>query len=213
VGDGGEQVVITSITLVLLRGGGLQLRPRLDFVALRDLWPVAGPQVAGIAVHVGRCRLFLLARGFVVTQSMLAVSHFAFRLLDAALAIVWQTIGRLSMPRLCALQDNRPAAAEAFGQLVPLQALLGLPIAAALALIAPDLVHGLLGPAWADAVSAAWIAGVAAKFTFLYGAYRSLFVAIGKAKRNSYIAMARLVLPMATLVLVQPETPEQVALA
>lgn len=208
-----NQMVATTITFILLlRGGGLQLRPRLDIAALRDLWPVAGPQVAGIAVHVGRYRLFLLALGFVVAQSVLAVSHFAFRLMDAALAIVWQTIGRLSMPRLCALQDNRPAMAEAFGELAQLQALLGLPIAAGLALIAPDLVHGLLGPAWAGAASAAQIAGVAVMFTFLYGDHISLFVAVGKAKRNFYIALGTLVLPMVALVVVQPETPEQVAL-
>ena len=145
-----NQVVATVITFLLLLGGGrLRLRPRLDVAALGDLWPVALPQVAGVAVMVGRYRLFLLALGFVVSQSVLAVSHFAFRLLDAALAVVWQTVGRLAMPRLCALQGDRRALAEAYGELAQLQALLGLPIAAGLALIAPELVHGLLGPDWA----------------------------------------------------------------
>ena len=207
-----NQCVTSVITfLLLLRGGNLRLRPLWDGTALRDLWPVAGPQVAGIAVLVGRYRLFLLALGFVVSQSVLAVSHFAFRLLDAALAIVWQTVGRLAMPRLCALQHDRPTMAVAYGELAQLQALLGLPIAAGLALIAPDLVHGLLGPDWAGAASAARVAGCAVMVTFLYGDYISLFVAIGRAKWNFYVALGTLVLPMVALVLLQPQTPEAVA--
>jgi O-antigen/teichoic acid export membrane protein len=208
-----NQCVATIVTfLLLLRGGNLKLRPRWDWTALRDLWPVAGPQVAGVAVMVGRYRLFLLALGFVVSQSVLAVSHFAFRLLDAALAIVWQTVGRLAMPRLCALQHDRTAMAEAYGELAQLQALLGLPIAAGLALIAPDLVHGLLGPEWAGAASAARVAGCAVLVTFLYGDTVALFVAIGRAKWNFYVALGTLVLPMVALVLIQPETPEAVAM-
>ncbi|MFC7688786.1 oligosaccharide flippase family protein [Paeniroseomonas aquatica] len=208
-----NQCVSTVVTfLLLLRGGRLRLRPQLDRAALAELWPVAGPQVAGVAVLVGRYRLFLLALGFVVSQSVLAVSHFAFRLLDAALAVVWQTVGRLAMPRLCALQHDRPAMAEAYGELAQLQALLGLPIAAGLALIAPDLVHTLLGPEWAGAASAARVAGVAVMFTFLYGDQISLFVAVGKAKWNFYVAFGTLVLPMIALVLLKPETPEDVAL-
>jgi PST family polysaccharide transporter len=50
-----NQAVNTLVTfLVMLRGGRLGLRPRLDLGALRDLWPVAGPQVAGVAVMAGK---------------------------------------------------------------------------------------------------------------------------------------------------------------
>jgi hypothetical protein len=167
-----NQAVNTLVTfLVMLRGGRLGLRPRLDLGALRDLWPVAGPQVAGVAVMAGKYRLFLLALGLAVSPAVLAVSHFAFRLLDAALAVVWQAVGRLSMPRLCALQHDRDAMAEAYGELAQLQALLGLPIAAGIALAAPDLVRALLGPAWAGAGEAARVAA-AAMLGFLHGPVR-----------------------------------------
>ena len=208
-----NQAVNTLVTfLVMLRGGRLGLRPRLDLGALRDLWPVAGPQVAGVAVMAGKYRLFLLALGLAVSPAVLAVSHFAFRLLDAALAVVWQAVGRLSMPRLCALQHDREAMAEAYGELAQLQALLGLPIAAGIALAAPDLVRALLGPAWAGAGEAARVAAAAAMLGFLHGDCTALFVAVGKARRNAQIAVASLLLPLLALALLRPQTPEGVAL-
>ena len=99
---------------------------------------------AGVAVNVGRYRVFLPALGLAVPQASLAVSHFAFRLVDAALGVVWQCAGRLAMPRLCALQGDREAMAEAYGDIAQLQALLGLPVCAGIALVAPDLVAVLL---------------------------------------------------------------------
>jgi O-antigen/teichoic acid export membrane protein len=168
--------------------------------------------VAGVAVMVGRYRVFLLALGLAVTPAVLAVSHFAFRLLDAALAVVWQTIGRLAMPRLCALQHDREALAEAYGELAHLQALLGLPIAAGIALTTPELVQALLGPAWAGAGAAARVAAAAATLGFLHGDCTALFVAVGKARRNAQVAAASLLMPLLALALLRPQTPEGVAL-
>ena len=204
-----SQAVATSVTFLLmvwgLRRGGL--RPRLDRDALRDLWPVAGPQMAGVAVNIGRYRIFLLALGLVVPQALLAMSHFAFRLLDAALGVVWQCAGRLAMPRLCALQHDREAMAEAYGDIARLQALLGLPICAGIALVAPDMVEVLLGPAWAGTAEATQVVGLAAMGVVLHGDQSSLFVATGQARRNFHVALAHLLIPLAALALVRPETP------
>jgi O-antigen/teichoic acid export membrane protein len=209
-----SQAVATSATFLLMLWGvrGAGLRPRLDRGALRDLWPVAGPQVAGVAVTVGRYRIFLLALGLVVPQAVLALSHFAFRLLDGALGVVWQCAGRLAMPRLCALQDDRKAMAETYGDIAQLQALLGLPICAGVALVAPDMVAVLLGPAWAGTGEATRVVGFAAMAMVLHGDQSSLFVAVGKAKRNFHVAVAHLVVPLAALALVRPDTPLEAAL-
>ena len=209
-----SQAAATAVAFVLMAWGArfAGLRPHLDREALRDLWPVAGPQMAGVAVNVGRYRIFLLALGLVMPGALLAMSHFAFRLLDAALGVVWQCAGRLAMPRLCALQHDREAMAEVYGDVARLQALLGLPVCAGIALTAPDMVDVLLGPAWAGTAEATRVVALAAMAVVLNGDYSSLFVAVGKARRNFHVAVASLVIPLAALALIRPETPLEASL-
>jgi O-antigen/teichoic acid export membrane protein len=211
----GNQIVATAVTFLLMLKGAasLGLRPRLDAGALRELWPVAAPQMAGVAVNIGRYRLFLLALGLMMPQAVLAMSHFAFRLLDAALGMVWQVSGRLGMPRMCALQHDREAMAEAYGEIAELQALLGLPICVGAALVAPDMVTVLLGPAWAGTAEATRVVAVAAMAFVVIGDQASLFVALGKARRNFQVAVALLLVPLAALAVVRPDTPFEAAVA
>jgi O-antigen/teichoic acid export membrane protein len=211
----GSQVAATVVTFLLMAGGARSygVRPRLDLGALRELRPVALPQMAGLAINLGRYRIFLLALGLAMPQALLAMSHFAFRLLDAALGMVWQSAGRLAMPRLCALQHDREAMAEAYGDIAQLQALLGLPICAGIALVAPDMVAVLLGPAWAGTAGAAGVVGIAAMALVVIGDQSSLFVAVGKARRNFQMAVALLLVPLAALAVLRPETPMEAALA
>jgi PST family polysaccharide transporter len=210
----GNQIVASLVSFaVVLWFGRLWLRPRIDTAALRDLWPVAVPQVMAVVVLVGRYRLFLVLLGLIATEAVLAVSHFAFRMLDAALVIVWQSTGRIAMPRLCALQGDRDAMAEAFGDLAQLQALLGMPLAAGIALTAPDLVQALLGKAWSGSAQAAQIVGVAALLAFVHGDTISLFVARGKARWNLLINLGALTMPLAALLILHPQTPSGAALA
>lgn len=199
--------------LLLLRFGRLRLRPALDRGALRALWPVAGPQLLGVTLNVGRYRIFLLALGLVLPSAALALSHFAFRLLDAALGVVWQAAGRLALPRLCAQQHDRAALAETYGDIAQLQALLGLPLSAGIALTAPEVVQVLLGPAWAGTAQATQIVGVAAMAMLLHGDQSSLFVALGKARRNAQVAVATLAVPLLALLALRPETPAGASLA
>lgn len=210
----GNQVVATIAAFLLLAiFGRFAARPAIDRASLADLWPVAGPQVVAVFVMVGRYRLFLLALGLVTTEAVLAVSHFAFRMLDAALVMVWQATSRIAMPRLCALQGDDHAQAEAFGDLAQLQALLGMPLAAGIALTAPDLVQALLGPAWYQTAHAAQIVGITAVVTFVHGDTTSLFVARGKARRNVTIAAVATIIPLTALAVFQPATPSGVAMA
>jgi O-antigen/teichoic acid export membrane protein len=202
-----------TVFLLILLFGRVPLRPLLDRAALADLWPVAIPQVAAIGVMVGRYRLFLVALGLMTTEVVLALSHFAFRMLDSVLVMVWQATGRIGVPRLCGLQHDREAMAESFGDLAQLQALLGMPMAAGIALVAPDLVQALLGPAWSGAAQAAQIAGFAAVLSFVHGDTLSLFLARGKPRWNVGVNIAGLVVPLTALLIIQPHTPQGVAMA
>lgn len=203
----------TMVTfLLMLRGGAHRLRPVLDRAALRDLLPVAVPQVAGVIVQVGRYRVFALGLGMMVAASVLALANFAFRMLDAGLAVVQQAVGRVALPRLCAVQHDRDALAETYGDFAELQALLGFPICMGLAFTAPDLVYTLLGPEWLGAAEAARVAGMAAILGFAQGDYGSLFVALGQTRRNLYVAIASLGLPLVAIAVLRPQTPEEAAL-
>jgi O-antigen/teichoic acid export membrane protein len=208
-----NQATATLVTfglflLLARRGAG----PRLDRAALRDLWPVAGPQIAAIFVSVGKYRLFVLALGLVAGHTVVALSHAAFRLLDGTLIVVLQSVARIGVPRLCAERGDRARLAQAFGELAQLQALLGLPVAVGTALVAPAMVHALLGPDWREAGQAAQVVGFAASVGLLAGDAGSLFLALGKAKRNLYLAVVSLVVPLALLLAVRPSTAWGVAL-
>lgn len=200
-----------TVFLLLLALARQGLRPHLSVRALAALWPVAAPQVLSVVVQAGRYRLFLLALGMLAAEAVVAVCNVAFRLVDSALAVVWGSTGRIALPRFSALQHDRAALAEAYGDVAELQALIGMPLAAGVALTAPELVHALLGPAWAPAAEAARVVGWAAVFSFAWGEAGLLFVALGKARRNLAAAVATLAVPLFTLLSAQPETPVGVA--
>jgi len=197
--------------LLLLAFGRLGLRPRFSGRAIGDLWPIAGPQILAIVVLAGRYRLFVLALGVVTAEAVVAVCNVAFRLVESGLGVVWGTTSRLALPRFSAVQQDRAALAEAYGDIAELQALMGMPIAAGIALTAPDLVAALLGPAWAPAAAAAQVVAWVAVFSFASGDPGSLFVALGRTRRNLGIATASMAVPIILLLLVRPATPSGVA--
>lgn len=208
----GQQAVATmSVFALMIVMGRHRVRPAVTWRPLADLWPVAGPQILSVVVLAGRYRLFVLALSMVTGEAVVAVCNVAFRLLDSALNIVWGSVSRLSLPRLSALQGNRAALADAYGNLAQLQALMGMPIAAGIALTAPDLIRALLGPVWLEAAPATQLVGWIAVFSFSWGDPGSLFVALGKTKRNLMLSTASLAVPLATLLFARPETPLGVA--
>ncbi|MBK1660097.1 acyltransferase family protein [Paracraurococcus ruber] len=220
------QVVATTVTCGLMlharvgptgwsggrTGQGWGPWPPEDRSAQRDRRPAAVPRLGGVLALTVKHRVFLLALGLLVLPSVLAICHFAFRLVDGSLGIVGRTVSRLGMPRLCALRHDRDGMAEAYGDLAQLHALLGVPICLGIALTAPQIVALLFGSSWAGMGAAAQIVAAAALPTVLHGDTDSLFVALGKARRDLPIAVAALALPLLLLVLLRPQTPEGAAL-
>lgn len=207
-----QQTVATTVTFALMLAlGGQRLRPAIGRAPLADLWPVAGPQILSVIVQAGRYRLFVLALSVVTSEAVVAVCNVAFRLLDSALGVVWGSVSRLSVPRLSALQANRSGMAQAYGDLAQLQALMGMPISAGIALTAPDLIRALLGPAWLDAAEATRLVGWVAVLSFSWGDPGSLFLALGKTKRNLMLSATALAVPLLTLLVARPATPFGVA--
>jgi PST family polysaccharide transporter len=209
-----NQAVATLLVFaIMLARAGVPLRPALDRAALAELWPVAGPQIAAVVLMVGKYRVFVLALGLLLTQAQLAQAHVAFRMLDAALVVVAGAITRIGLPRFCALQHDRSALVRAYGEVAQLPALVGLPVALGVALVADDLVAALLGPAWAGTAEAARVVALAACLTFLHGDQFSLFIATGRARWNLHAAIAGFVLPLIVLAAIRPSTTVGAALA
>jgi len=181
--------------------------------ALRDLWPVAGPQIAAVVLMVGKYRLFLLLLGLLMAEALLAQAHFAFRMLEAALNVVRSAVFRIGLPQLCSLQHDRAALARCYGEIIRLGTLLGMPLCLGVALVADDLVAALLGPAWAGMGDAARIVALATIVTFPAGDQFCLFIALGRARWNLYAAAANLAVPLLALLIFRPHTPAGAALA
>ena len=207
-----QQAGATLATFLLLAlFGRHRLRPRLSGRAIADLWPVAGPQILSVIVLAGRYRLFVLALGLLAAEAVVAVCNVAFRLVDSALGVVWGTTGRLALPRFSALQDNPARLSEAYGEIAQLQALMGMPVAAGVALTAPDLVHALLGPAWSEAANAARVVAWVAVLSFVWGDAWNLFVARGKTRHNLMVSTVTMLVPLVLLLLFRPGTAMGVA--
>ena len=193
-----------SVFLLLAVLSGWRPRLLIERAALAELWPVAGPQILALLVFNGRYRIFILALGTLVAETVVAVTHIAFRLLDVAMAVVTGAASRLAMPRLAALQHDRAALAEAYGDLTQLQALIGLPIAVGLAITAPQLVTLLMGGPWVAAAEPARLVALAAIPTFLIGPAPALWLALGRTRVNLLVQLIAFSVPLAALLVLRP---------
>lgn len=208
-----HQVTATlSIFLLLVVFSGWRPRLLWDRAALAELWPIAGPQILALLVYNGRYRIFILALGTLVVETVIAITHIAFRLLDVAMAVVNGAAARLAMPRLSALQHDREAMAKSYGDLAQLQALMGLPVAVGLAITAPQLVQMLMGGPWAAASEPARLVALAAIPTFLIGPAPAMWLAIGRTRVNLLVQVIAFVLPLLALVVVRPTDAGEAAL-
>ena len=209
-----QQAVATAVALVLVLGWGrLRLRPMLDVATLRDLAPVAGPQYAATVVDLSKYRALIVSLGAILPAAAMAQAHVALRVVDGVVAPVAQVMARLALPRLCALQDDRPALVECFGRLAELQALLGLPAVVGIALISPELVAVLLGPDWAGTAGATGMAALGAVALFLAGPHAALFVAVGRAGLNLRVSLGTAAAQALALLAIRPGSAFEVALA
>ena len=202
---------LTICLLLVLRSGW---RPRRMFqrAALAELWPVAGPQMLAMLVLNGRYRIFIIGLGMLVAETVVAVTHIAFRLLDVSMAVVNGAASRLAMPRLAALQNDRAALAEAYGDLAQLQALIGLPIAAGVAIAAPRLIEILMGGPWLGAAEPARLVALAAMPGFLIGPAPALWLALGRTRMNLLMQSVAFIMPLAGLLLLRPQDAGAAAL-
>lgn len=208
-----QQAAVTlSVFLLLLLRLGWHPHRTLRRAPLADLWPVAGPQILAILVYHGRYRVFIVGLGMLVAETVVAITHIAFRLLEVALAAVNGAAARLAMPRLAALQHDRAALAEAYGDLAQLQALVGLPVAAGLAITAPQLIELLMGGPWLAAADPARLVALAAIPAFLVGPAPALWLALGRTRMNLWMTLVAFAMPLAGLVILRPQDAGTAAL-
>lgn len=209
-----QQGTATAL-VVLLLALHTSWRPRLSLprrVDLADLWPVAGPQILAMILLSARYRLFVAVLGVLADEAVVAVTHVAFRFVEVVASIVSGAVSRLAMPRLAALQHDRRALAEAYGDLAQLQALLAMPAAAGLAIVAPRLIDLLLGPAWSAAAEPARLLALGVCLTALVGPTGALWLAVARTRVSFLMQLLSTGLPLSALVLLAPDDPYGAAL-
>ncbi|MCB4825116.1 oligosaccharide flippase family protein [Roseicella aerolata] len=208
------QILLTAVTFVLLLPSlGRVPRPALDLMTLRELSSIAGPQTLATLVNNGKYRVFLVAVAVIASEAIVAQSHFAFRIVEAGLTAAWIAMARISMPRLSLAAAGRGEFARTYGELAQLSALLGLPIAVGMGLVAPSFIIGVLGEQWSETADATRIAAFASAAYFLSGTAPSLFVALDRARVNLMLSLLGTACPFLWLLLVQPRTPSGFAVA
>ena len=204
------QQVTATVGVALLLAIRVPWRPRMQRpkrTDLADLWPVAGPQVVALFLLSARYRLFVAVLGVLADEAVVALTHVAFRFFEVVSSIVAGAVGRLAMPRLAALQHDRHALAETYGDLTQLQALIALPAAAGLAIVTPQLVELLLGSAWSAAAAPARLLALGVALTALIGPSRALWLAVARTPVSLVMQFLSTALPLAALLIVMPNDP------
>ena len=157
-------------------------RPTLScrWSAVRDMLALGGPLTLSTLVLHGRYRLFAVLIGATAGPAVLGEVHLAFRLVDTVRELVSTALWRLMLPTMSRVQSDPKkllASADAW------QAWSGVilfPLCAVLYVSVGPLTRILLGPAWAQAGSAAALLAVLAGWSFLLFPAGVCLVALGR---------------------------------
>jgi O-antigen/teichoic acid export membrane protein len=179
---------------------------------LADLWPVAGPQILALLLFSARYRLFVAVLGVLADEVMVAVTHIAFRFVEVVATMIAGGVNRLAMPRLAGLQQDRDALAEAYGDLTQLQALLTLPAACGLGLVAPVVIGLMLGDAWSAAAEPARLLALGVCLSALAGPAGALWLAVARTGVSLLMQAIATAVPLGALLLLAPSDAQGAAI-
>jgi PST family polysaccharide transporter len=110
----------------------------------------------------------------------------AYQLMASPAMLVGQILDRVLFPAMAKVQDSADRLRAAYRRGVALIALVMLPLSAVLYVLAPEVVHLLLGPAWAGAIVPFQIFSLGLLFRTSYKMSDSLARATGAVYRRAW---------------------------
>jgi O-antigen/teichoic acid export membrane protein len=178
------QTLIVSVTLLVVRPH--PKRPLLDRQALREMtYMGAGFSAAQICNYIA-----LKGDNAIVGRWLgagaLGLYTRAYGLMTMSVTIFGSAFDRVLFASLSKIQRERERLSLAFRRAVSLIALLILPTSAVAFVLAPELIHVLLGPKWTEVVAPFRILAVGMLFRTGYKVTASVARATGAAYRSAW---------------------------
>ena len=143
-------VVVCSITLVALARP--PLKPQLNMIAARRLLVVGGGFTLSKIINFMALRADVVVIGRYLDAVSLGLYSRAYRLMNFPTDLYKRVAERVVFPAYAGVQGKSEQLRAAYMRGVALTALLGVPMAPVLYLLAPEIVNVLLGPSWSGAV-------------------------------------------------------------
>lgn len=173
------------------------LRPMLAFAVLETL----AQFVPAICT-----RLFVSAVALSLPLAVIGEMNLAFRTVDSLRAVISSAAGRLSLTLFSRLQKEPEALLGIFRRTSWAVGLATLPVFAALAACAQDLVHVVFGPAWQGAVLQIIMLSLASGVYFCRSTARYLQTAKGRPGPSLLTGVLTVMLTMGLVLLYPPAT-------
>ncbi|HUN39667.1 MAG TPA: oligosaccharide flippase family protein [Acetobacteraceae bacterium] len=205
-------VTSTAGAATLVARMGWRPALRCHWPSIRGLLHVALPLTANTLMLTARYRLFALMLGGTAGATALGETHMAFRLVDTVRELCSTALWRLMLPVLAGLQHDEAALRAAVDRLVRQSTAATLPLCGGMALCLPPLVRHVLGPSWTAASQATEPLIALMAVLFMMFPAGVAVVARGQTARALAGHVACLVLTLAGVTLLRPETASQAVL-
>jgi lipopolysaccharide exporter len=132
--------------------------------------------------------------GKVLGVTALGFYQMAHRISNLPATEITHVISSITFPAYAKLQDNQPALRDAYLRVLKLTALLSIPLAGGIFILAPDLTALLLGERWMPIVGAMRVLVIGGAVRSIGATMGPIFQAVGKPEISSRFLFVQVVL-------------------
>lgn len=158
----------------------------VDTAAARDVAVLGGGFALGRAGNWGALYGDKWVVGRWLGQESLGLYKYAFELTSMVVNVFAQVLDNVLFPAMAKVQLNRVALGRAYRQGIALIAIFVLPMSVALTILAPELIHLILGPGWEQLVAPFRVLSAAMLIRGTYKISDSLARATGAVYRRAW---------------------------
>lgn len=118
--------------------------------------------------------------GWFFTASALGFYQLAYRYSNAPATEVTQVVGRVAFPAFSKVQNNTEALRSGFLRVIQLSTIISFPMAAGIAVVAPQFVYVVLGDQWEPMISMMQVLALWGAMRSIDGSFGSVYKAVGR---------------------------------